>query len=78
VIERKYEHLYSAVYAKRAALIKGDVTPEPSTLVKFEEMKTVLVDDAYEALEVPMCDVKDVADSVKGVSGFWLRAMLAH
>lgn len=60
VIERKYEHLYSKVYAKRAAMIMGDVVPESSILEKFEAMKTVLVDEAYEALEVPLCDVKDI------------------
>lgn len=52
--------------------------PEEATLAKFEEMKTGLKDDGYESLEVPMCDVKDIQNTVKGVSGFWLRAMLAH
>ena len=36
------------------------------------------MDDAYEQLGVPMCDVKEIQNSTKGVSGFWLRAMLAH
>ena len=60
VIERKYEHLYSKVYVKRAALIIGTIEPESTILAKFEEMKTPLVDEAYEALEVPLCDVKDI------------------
>ena len=41
-------------------------------------MKGKLVDEGYEALEVPICDVKDIQNTVKGVSSFWLRAMLAH
>jgi len=77
-IERKYELLYQKVYAKRAALVKGDVQPEDSVCAKFEEMKGKLVDEGYEALEVPICDVKDIQNTTKGVSSFWLRAMLAH
>lgn len=77
-IERKYELLYQNVYAKRAALIKGDSQPEPATLEKFEEMKSNLMDESYEGLEVPICDVKDIQNTVKGVSSFWLKAMLAH
>ena len=77
-IERKYELLYGKVYAKRAALLKGDAQPDPATLGKFEEMKTALIDNEYEGLEIPICDVKDIQNTTKGVSGFWLRAMLAH
>jgi len=78
-IERKYELLYGDVYAKRAALIKGDSMPEEATVAKFEAMKTKLVaDEGYEAVEIPICDVKDIQNTTKGVSGFWLRALLAH
>ena len=77
-IERKYELLYQKVYAKRAALIKGDTQPEEAQLTKFEEMKTALMDDDYETLEVPICDVKDIQNTLKGVSAFWLKAMLQH
>lgn len=35
-------------------------------------------DSEYADLEVPMCDVKDIQNTTKGVSGFFLRAMLAH
>ena len=41
-------------------------------------MKNKLMDDGYESLEVPICDVKDIQNTVKGVSSFWLRAMMAH
>ena len=77
-IERKYELLYQQVYAKRAALLKGDAMPEQATLTKFEEMKTNLMDENYDSLEVPVCDVKDIQNTIKGVSAFWLKAMLAH
>lgn len=77
-IERKYELLYQKVYEKRASLLKGDTMPDEATLGKFEEMKTALTDADYETLEVPICDVKDIQNTTKGVSGFWLRAMLSH
>ena len=77
-IERKYELLYGKVYQKRAALLKGDSQPQQATLDKFEEMKNNLLDEAYEGLEVPICDVKDIQNTVKGVSAFWLKAFLAH
>jgi len=77
-IERKYELLYQQVYAKRAALVKGDVQPEAHVCEKFEEMKGKLMDEGYDTLETPMCDVKDIQNTTKGVSSFWLRAMLAH
>ena len=78
-IERKYELQYAAVYLKRTALLKGEATPDPSVIEKYEEMKTKMTSDPdFEALEVPICDVKDIQNTTKGVSGFFLRAMLAH
>ena len=35
-------------------------------------------DDKYDGVEVEICDVKDIQNSAKGVSGFWFRAMLAN
>jgi len=77
-IERKYELMYQKVYAKRSALVKGDVQPDEAVCAKFEEMKTKLMDEGYDKLEVPICDVKDIQNTTKGVSSFWLRAFLAH
>ena len=66
------------MYDKRAAIIKGSAMPDPETIEKFEEAKSKLIDVDYETLEVPICDVKDIQNTQKGVSGFWVRAMLAH
>ena len=55
------------------------MTPDPAVTEKFEEMKTKMTSDPdYESIEVPICDVKDIQNTQKGVSGFFLRAMLAH
>lgn len=59
-------------------MIKGDIQPDPEVTGKFEEMKSKMMDEEYEKLEVPICDVKDIQNTVKGVSAFWLKAMLAH
>jgi hypothetical protein len=40
--------------------LKGDQQPDPATLGRFEEMKTALIDNEYEGLEIPICDVKDI------------------
>ena len=77
-IERKYEHLYCKVYEKRAAILTGAAMPDAATTQKFEEMKNKLMDDGYDKLEVPICDVKDIQNTSKGVSSFWVRAFLAH
>ena len=45
---------------------------------QFEVVKEKLMDDSYAKLEVPICDVKDIQNTTKGVSGFWLRAMVGH
>jgi nucleosome assembly protein 1-like 1 len=75
-LELQYEKKYTECYDKRAKLIKGEIQPEESYLTKFEELKTELVDEEFEKLEVPMCDVKEIQNTLKGVPGFWLRAML--
>ena len=56
-IERKYELLYAKVYEKRAALLKGDSMPDAVDEEKFLAMKEKMVDESYETLEVPICDV---------------------
>ncbi len=77
-IERKYEVLYQSVYEKRGAILTGAAMPDEATLNKFEEMKNNLMDEGYDKLEVPICDVKDIQNTSKGVSSFWVRAFVAH
>ena len=36
------------------------------------------MDDKYAELEVPICDVKDIQNTQKGVAGFWLRSMVGN
>jgi len=41
---------------------------------RAEELK----DADYEAAEINHCEVKDIQNTPKGVSGFWLRSMINH
>jgi hypothetical protein len=77
-LELKYEKKYAEIYRKRAALTRGEEEPNQNLIDAFEEVKTGLMDEKYNELEVPICDVKDIQNTEKGVSGFWLRAMLGH
>jgi hypothetical protein len=75
-LEVKYEKLYQEVYKKRALLLKGETEPSKELCDQFEEVKEKLIDEKYAELEVPICDVKDIQNTQKGVAGFWLRAMV--
>lgn len=77
-LERKYEVLYQAVYEKRLALLSGDkAAVDPALIEKFDQRREVMQDAKYAELEVAVCDVKDIQNTPLGVSGFWLKAMLA-
>jgi len=78
-LELKYEKLYAEVYAKRAKIINADADAvSPDLITKFEERQKELLDDKYATLEVPFCDVKPIANTPAGVSGFWIKALVAH
>ena len=77
-LEIKYEKLYAEVYAKRAQLVRGAVDPDTELIAAFEKRHEEMKDDKYNDVEVDVCDVKDIQNTAKGVSGFWFRAMLAN
>jgi len=75
-LEIKYEKLYAEVYAKRAALLKGDVEAMNEDLIaKFDERAAIFAGGDFPDVEVGHCDVKDIQNTKAGVSGFWLKAM---
>ena len=77
-LELKYEQKYREIYDERSKVLNGLCDLDEAHLTKFTELKEGLQDDAYEALEVPICDVKDIQNMPQGVPGFWLRAMIAN
>jgi len=41
-------------------------------------MAVKMQDEEYKKLEVMPCDVKGIQNSPKGISDFWIKALLAH
>ena len=78
-LEIKYEKMYQQVYEKRVALLTGKADIDEELVKRFEERKELVSkEEKYSELECEICDVKDIQNMEKGVSGFWLRAMLAN
>ncbi len=79
-LELKYEKMYQTVYAKRLALISGDKGAiEEELVAAFDARREELMGYPKAAeVEVGPCDVKEIQNTPYGVSGFWLKAMLAN
>jgi hypothetical protein len=78
LLELKYEKLYATVYSKRRDLLTGKSEVDQSLVKAFDERKTVRSQhDKFSSIDVEICDVKEIQNTTKGVSGFWLRAMLS-
>lgn len=57
----EYEKLYQTYYSKIDKLIKGDPCQiEDELLKKFNQRLESMIDEKYEKLEVPVCEVKDI------------------
>jgi len=79
LLEVKYEKLYAEIYNKRRNLITGKDDVDTALVKAFDERKQIRqADEKYAALEVELCDVNQIQNTIKGVSGFWLRSMLSQ
>lgn len=47
-------------------------------LKEFDEVAEKFRDEDYEKLVVEPCDVKSIQNTPKGVSDFWMKALLQH
>jgi nucleosome assembly protein 1-like 1 len=79
-LEIKYSFLYSKVYEKRAAYLRGESLPDEEAMQAAFDHRQDILSDAFTfgTVEVPICDTKDLQGVDAGVPGFWLRAMLAN
>jgi nucleosome assembly protein 1-like 1 len=67
------------VYNKRKDLLTGKSEVDETLVKAFDERKAIRVaSDKYAGIEVEICDVNAIQNTTKGVSGFWLRAMLSN
>lgn len=78
LLEIEFENKYKEIYSRREQLINGKVTPDESLIKEFEERATKMKDADYDKLEVAPCDVKSIQNIPKGVSDFWIKAMINH
>jgi len=77
-LEIVYENKYKEIYQLRNELVNG-TTPVDANLVKaFDERAVEMKDADFEKIELTPCDVKAIQGSAKGVSDFWIKAMLNH
>jgi len=77
-LEVEFENKYKEIYALREALINGKSDIDMSVVAEFDERATQMKDEDYEKLEVTPCDVKSIQNIPKGISDFWIKAMLNH
>eukprot|EP00356_Strombidium_inclinatum_P015267 CAMPEP_0170483162 /NCGR_PEP_ID=MMETSP0208-20121228/2894_1 /TAXON_ID=197538 /ORGANISM="Strombidium inclinatum, Strain S3" /LENGTH=354 /DNA_ID=CAMNT_0010756101 /DNA_START=16 /DNA_END=1077 /DNA_ORIENTATION=- len=75
-LELLYEDKYKEVYALREALISGKADLEPELIKEFDERAALVKDEDYEKVEVTPCDVKSIQNIPKGVSDFWMKALI--
>lgn len=79
LLEVKYEKLYAQVYSKRRDLLSGSGEIDEKIVAEYDQRRDIRVaDEKYAGIEVEICDVKEIQNTTKGVSGFWLRAMLSN
>lgn len=77
-LEVEFERKYKEIYALRDQVVAGETLPDEADLIKqFDEIAVKMKDDDYDKLEIEPCDVKAISNS-KGVSNFWLNAILKH
>jgi|TARA_B110000305_G_scaffold37472_1_gene37823 hypothetical protein len=69
------------IYNQRDKFINGKEDDSLDTVILIEEFAKrarEMKDEDYEKLEVVPCDVKAIQNSPKGVSDFWIKAILNH
>lgn len=60
-------------------MLSGEGEIDEKLIAEYDQRRDVRVaDDKYAGIEVEICDVKEIQNTTKGVSGFWLRAMLSN
>jgi len=77
-LEIEFEKKYKEIYALREKLINGKCDIDAKIIKEFDERAVLMADEDFDKLEVVPCDVKSIQNIPKGVSDFWIRAMLNH
>lgn len=78
-LELQFEEKYKEIYAMREKLVNGKNDESylmADILKEFDEVAVKFKDEDYEKLVVEPCDVKSIQNTPKGVSDFWMKALL--
>jgi len=74
----QFEQKYKEIYKLREALINGKSDIDADLIKQFDDRAVQMADEDFDKLEVTPCDVKSIQNIPKGVSDFWIKAMLNH
>ena len=77
-LETEYENKYKEIYVLREALINGKSDLDQALIEEFDKRATEMKDEDYDKLEIVPCDVKTIQNIPKGVTDFWIKAMVNH
>jgi GTPase involved in cell partitioning and DNA repair len=78
ILEVEFEKKYKEIYAQRELIINGKMDLPKDLIEEFGVRVKEMQDEDYAKLEVTPCDVKSIQNIPKGVSDFWIKAMLNH
>ena len=74
----EFEDKYKEIYDLREKILSGAIDIPQALIDEYDARAKELDDEDYKKIEVTPADVKDIQNTLKGVSGFWLKAMLNH
>ena len=77
-LEVEFENKYKEIYRQRDELINGKTDVNMQLVQEFDKRAEEMKDEDYAKLEVVPCDVKSIKNCPKGVSDFWMKAMINH
>jgi hypothetical protein len=77
-LELEFETKYKDIYSLREQLINGKMDLDSKLIEEFDARAAEMKDAEYDKIEVIPCDVKGIQNTPKGVSDFWVKALLNH
>ena len=77
-LEIIYEEKYKELYALRDQFVNAKIDLDSKLVEEFDLRAKDMKDADYDKLEVVPCDVKAIQNTPKGISDFWVKALLNH
>ena len=77
-LEVIYEEKYKEIYNLREQFVSAKIDLDSKLIEEFDARAKDMKDADYDKLEVVPCDVKAIQNTPKGISDFWVKALLNH